>query len=867
MGNVYRQDSQRLHELLDRSSANSGATMLIPDLQRPYVWTPNQVTLLIDSLVRGWPFGTLLLWKVNHQELEGIPFRPFWTVVNRTGDANGAQVAQMNPPAEYHMVLDGQQRIQSLLLALGGDDWGFTLEDRDWSEEIKERRPRGRQAKHRHWSKASLCFDLRKFKEEYSHQHCNLLSVDFRKVLTWAITDPQTGQSAYSKPDNYEDPLPKAYVPGNQKYLIRLSRLWREAQPNPGLKEAQFRAIVKPLLAQHGLTDEEIQPLLQPLGELMTTLRDVKLADVTYLELQPYDEQTWTRDAYNDAIVNIFTRLNTAGRTLTREEITLAWLKVGWDAQLTSGKTAGDCFADLRNELSDHGLSLDTDELVNAASFVWSVAHNEGHLLANSDLLKGGVIRPMAAALSKEWSPVQSAFVRGAKALIQRSLEYGPRGQFSSLYSLAVVWAWIYIAERWKAEHYLGELTRDDFEKRCQDTIASYLDRWIMCSQWAGIWSGASIRTIEAYAKSLTDLHKGITHISDHSTVHQAWSDCFSKFLDNLVNDATNYINIVSAPTRERVAMYRSPLWIWHRLDADRWDTSQAQLRVGKSKAMIEVDHIVAFGLWKKKTEKSVHIDEADALTLVNRLGNCALLEKNFNISKSDQGLKQFLSQIHEVVQEKTRIDGWCAALSISQPLLDPDAATIKDIVDAIENRDNEIRGDLVEFVRGQRVRVDVNTPVRATNTAPKMLAPAQAPTPNESTFIIQPVLRKLETSSDGHDEEGLDEKSGQASYGIDFDGLRAAYNEDPIVRLILDHFASRQRNQNTTEIDALLDALDRTGTSAEKPLLIRAFRRLDALGIGRFVSGRRGHATRFEWREKSLGVRNLALVGARQQS
>src|SRR6266436_2188154 len=89
MGNVYRHDSQRLHELLDKASASGGATMLIPDLQRPYVWTPNQVTLLIDSLIRGWPFGTLLLWKVNHQELHGIPFRPFWTVVDRTGEPNG----------------------------------------------------------------------------------------------------------------------------------------------------------------------------------------------------------------------------------------------------------------------------------------------------------------------------------------------------------------------------------------------------------------------------------------------------------------------------------------------------------------------------------------------------------------------------------------------------------------------------------------------------------------------------------------------------------------------------------------------------------------------------------------------------------
>src|SRR5271154_3369818 len=106
MGNVYRQDSQRLHELLEKASAPGGATILIPDLQRPFVWTPNQVTLLMDSLIRGWPFGTLLLWKVNHQELRGIPFRPFWTVIDRKSDvSNGGHVTQMNPPAEYHMVL------------------------------------------------------------------------------------------------------------------------------------------------------------------------------------------------------------------------------------------------------------------------------------------------------------------------------------------------------------------------------------------------------------------------------------------------------------------------------------------------------------------------------------------------------------------------------------------------------------------------------------------------------------------------------------------------------------------------------------------------------------------------------------------
>ena len=274
--------------------------MLIPDLQRPYVWTPNQVTLLIDSLIRGWPFGTLLLWKVNHQELEGIPFRPFWTIVNRTGEENGAQVARDESSGR---VSHGSGRAAACPeLATG--PWrrrlGVYVGGPRLERGQKERRElRGRQAKYRHWSKASLCFDLQKFKDEYSKQDNNLLAVDFRAVLTWVITDPQAGQSAYPKPENYEDPLPKAYIPNNQGRLIRLSRLWKEAQPNPALKEAQFRTIIKPLLIQHGLSEDQIQKLLQPLGELMTTLRDVKLADVTYLELQPFDEQTWEiGDAY-----------------------------------------------------------------------------------------------------------------------------------------------------------------------------------------------------------------------------------------------------------------------------------------------------------------------------------------------------------------------------------------------------------------------------------------------------------------------------------------------------------------------------------------------------------------------------------------
>jgi hypothetical protein len=465
LANIYRQDAQPLHELLERASTSSGATVLIPDLQRPYVWTPNQVTLLVDSLIRGWPFGTLLLWKVNSEDFKGIPSRCFWTVIDRTGDQADTAVAQMNPPAEYHMVLDGQQRVQSLLLAMGGDAWGFKLEDRDWNEELTGERPHGRQPKFAHWSMATLCFDLEAFLQEYDANGQSFLAVDFRKVLVWAITDPQSGLSSFPKPLNYENPVVRACLTENCGRYIRLSRLWREAQPNPGLKEGQFRNLIKPVLEQHGTSQSTITALLPAMGELMTTLRDVKMSDINYLELQPFDENTWTRASYNDAIVSIFTRLNTAGRTLTREEITLAWLKVGWDSTHTSGKTGGQCFTELQGELDQAGLKLEMDELVRTCSLIWSVL-NTGKLLSNSDLLEGDVIGPMASDLSHRWTEVCNALLTVALAIGEHGLEYGAGKHFSSLYALAIPCAWRYIADIWLMDHKLGVIEGDSFQKK-----------------------------------------------------------------------------------------------------------------------------------------------------------------------------------------------------------------------------------------------------------------------------------------------------------------------------------------------------------------------------------------------------------------
>jgi uncharacterized protein with ParB-like and HNH nuclease domain len=47
-----------LGELLRRAKEG---TLTVPQFQRPFVWRPSQVKLLIDSISRSYPIGSLLL--------------------------------------------------------------------------------------------------------------------------------------------------------------------------------------------------------------------------------------------------------------------------------------------------------------------------------------------------------------------------------------------------------------------------------------------------------------------------------------------------------------------------------------------------------------------------------------------------------------------------------------------------------------------------------------------------------------------------------------------------------------------------------------------------------------------------------------
>lgn len=77
----------------------------LPEMQRRYVWLATRVRDLLDSLYRGYPSGTILVWETDRE----MPVRDL-------------AVTQDESPFKGHkMLLDGQQRLTSLSAVVRGE--------------------------------------------------------------------------------------------------------------------------------------------------------------------------------------------------------------------------------------------------------------------------------------------------------------------------------------------------------------------------------------------------------------------------------------------------------------------------------------------------------------------------------------------------------------------------------------------------------------------------------------------------------------------------------------------------------------------------------------------------------------------------
>ena len=92
---------------------------VLPSIQREFVWDTDQIEKLFDSLMRDYPISTFLFWKVEKNKINDFQFYEILKHYHER-DAKRNKKIDLGNDEDITAILDGQQRLTSLHLALTG---------------------------------------------------------------------------------------------------------------------------------------------------------------------------------------------------------------------------------------------------------------------------------------------------------------------------------------------------------------------------------------------------------------------------------------------------------------------------------------------------------------------------------------------------------------------------------------------------------------------------------------------------------------------------------------------------------------------------------------------------------------------------
>jgi Protein of unknown function DUF262 len=94
--------------------------LLLPAIQREFVWEPHKVEWLFDSLLQGYPIGSFLFWEVRDQSTKR-DYR-YYEVLKDFRERYQTHNPEFNTKGhtDFDAVLDGQQRLTALFIGLTG---------------------------------------------------------------------------------------------------------------------------------------------------------------------------------------------------------------------------------------------------------------------------------------------------------------------------------------------------------------------------------------------------------------------------------------------------------------------------------------------------------------------------------------------------------------------------------------------------------------------------------------------------------------------------------------------------------------------------------------------------------------------------
>lgn len=95
--------------------------LVLPAIQREFVWSDAKICSLFDSLMRAYPIGGFLFWRVSDETVRSHAFYGFIREYDQRPPSNVCpRLGEIAPSDNRFAILDGQQRLTSLNIGLRG---------------------------------------------------------------------------------------------------------------------------------------------------------------------------------------------------------------------------------------------------------------------------------------------------------------------------------------------------------------------------------------------------------------------------------------------------------------------------------------------------------------------------------------------------------------------------------------------------------------------------------------------------------------------------------------------------------------------------------------------------------------------------
>ena len=260
---------ERLRDLLDSIKSQR---VVLPAMQRNFVWPEDKIYHLFDSMMHDYPIGTFLFWKIDANTFNMYTFNTFI----QSYDEEKGKMQRGNKAtgvfSDYLAVLDGQQRITAIYLGVTGK-YRTHIKGKKWDDASS-------------YYNRVLCIDVLHVpsEEDEDYRFCFINEADVEKVVQ--ESDP-----------NKKDVIKNAFwVPVKKVY--------------DGLDCSEYTDDLESKYPD--VVSSEVRKRAR---KMLERLEDAFKGDVNYYE---------AKDKTLPEVVEIFVRVNSGGQKLNSSDLMLS---------------------------------------------------------------------------------------------------------------------------------------------------------------------------------------------------------------------------------------------------------------------------------------------------------------------------------------------------------------------------------------------------------------------------------------------------------------------------------------------------------------------------------------------------------------